>query len=334
MFKKLIAILMAVVFMCGILPGCSWYQLKDEEIEEEEVTVRVGAMSGPTAMGMVKLMKDAQNGETKNTYSFAELSSDASTFVAPLTTGKIDIAAVPSNLAANIYNSTEGGVTAIAVNVLGVLNLVERGETINKLGDLKGKTIYATGQGAVPEYAIRHILSSNGIDPDKDVTIQWCADTTETLSYIRKKDGAIAVLPQPFVTAAAAQLPDLRIVLDLNDAWAELETESSIVTGVIVVRTEFLKKYPMTVERFLKDYADSVSYIQENMDEAAELVVEYGILNSVDTAKKALPKCSIVCSTGYDCKRKLEGFLKAIYNQNSKAIGGKMPGDDFYYGVG
>lgn len=335
MKKKLFVLLMIMTLMCSILPACKTNKSNEDSTEkkvEENVTVRVGAMSGPTAMGMVKLMKDAEDGKTENDYSFAELSTDASAFVAPLTTGKIDIAAVPSNLAASIYNNTDGGVKVIAVNVLGVLNLVERGESLRSIGDLKGKTIYATGQGAVPEYTIRYLLEQNGLDSDKDVTIQWCADTTEALSYVKKMEGAIAVLPQPFVTAALAQVPDLRVVMDLNDAWDKLEGDCSIVTGVIVVRTEFLNEYPETVERFIKEYSESVAYIQENTDEGAQLVVDFGILGAVPVAKKALPQCHIVCYTGLECKDKLAGFLEILYKQNSKAVGGKLPGDDFYYG--
>lgn len=176
--KKVFALLLALSMFCALLAGCG------KKEETDNVTVRVGAMSGPTAMGMVKLMKDAEDGTAKGTYEFADLSTDPSTFVAPLTKGDIDIAAVPSNLASVIYNNTNGGVQILAVNTLGVLNIVERGDSVQSIKDLAGKKLYATGQGATPEYTLRHILKQNGIDPDSGLTIQWCADTTEALSYI------------------------------------------------------------------------------------------------------------------------------------------------------
>ena len=298
---------------------------------EESVTIRVGAMSGPTAMGMVKLMSDSEAGLTENTYEFADLATDATAMVTPIATGELDIAAVPSNLASNIYAKTEGGVEVLAVNALGVLNLVERGETISGIADLAGKTVYATGQGAVPEYTIRYLLTQAGLDADSDLEIIWCADTTEALSYVSTVDGAIAILPQPFVTVACSKVEDLRIVLDLNEAWNEVSPDAGICTGVIVVRREFAEKYPEQVKKFLEEYEASVAYTQTNTDEAAELIANYGIVGAAGVAKNALPGCHIVCLTGDEMKTNLSAFLQVLYDQNPASVGGSLPGDDFYY---
>ncbi len=303
----------------------------DSSDAETEVTVRVGAMSGPTAMGMVKLMSDSESGTTANTYEFADLSTDAQAMVTPIAQGELDIAAVPANLASVLYSKTNGGVKVLAVNTLGVLNLLEKGDTISGIKDLAGHKLYATGQSAVPEYVIRYLLSSNGIDPDKDVEIQWCSDTTEALSYLKEEDGAIAVLPQPFATAAMAQIEGLRLVEDLNDAWDELDTGSRITTGVIVARTEFADEHPEAVEKFLSEYADSVAYTESNVSDSAALIEKYGIVAKAAIAEKALPKCHIVCLTGDEMKTALSGFLTVLYNQNPAAVGGALPGDDFYY---
>lgn len=303
----------------------------DSSDAETEVTVRVGAMSGPTAMGMVKLMSDSESGTTANTYEFADLSTDAQAMVTPIAQGELDIAAVPANLASVLYSKTNGGVKVLAVNTLGVLNLLEKGDTISGIKDLAGHKLYATGQSAVPEYVIRYLLSSNGIDPDKDVEIQWCSDTTEALSYLKEEDGAIAVLPQPFAAAAMAQIEGLRLVEDLNDAWDELDTGSRITTGVIVARTEFADEHPEAVEKFLSEYADSVAYTESNVSDSAALIEKYGIVAKAAIAEKALPKCHIVCLTGDEMKTALSGFLTVLYNQNPAAVGGALPGDDFYY---
>ena len=334
MFKKVIAVILMLTMLCNIA-GCTSGRRGNAEnnskVAEEKTTIRIGAMSGPTAMGMVKLKKDSEQGNTANNYEFQDFATDASAFVTPLATGEVDIAAVPSNLAANIYNKTEGKVCVVAVGVLGVLNLVERGNTVKTINDLRGKTIYATGMGAVPEYTIRYILSENGVDADKDVTIQWCSDTTEALSKLKAEDGAIAVLPQPFVTAASAQIKDLRVVCDLNEAWEEIDKASDIVTGVIVVRKEFAEKYPKQLEQFIEEYRQSVEYTSKDLEGAAQLIAEYGVVASATVAQKALPKCHIVCYTGIEMKNSLEGFLKVLYDQNPKSVGGKMPGEDFYY---
>ena len=214
MKRKLTALLLALCMVLCLASGCDTAgNIDDDQPKAEDVTVRVGAMNGPTAMGMVKLMDDAENGKTSNEYEFS-LETGADVFAPALAKGELDIAAVPANLASILYNNTDGGVKVIAVNTLGVLYVVERGDTVKSLQDLKGKTIYATGEGAAPEFGLRYILKENGIDADNDLSIRWCADTTEALSLIAADESAVAMLPQPFVTVAMKQNAELRLALD------------------------------------------------------------------------------------------------------------------------
>lgn len=339
--KKFLALLLALTMVfalcaCGAKPAPAATATATDTAtpapSEEPTTIRVGAMSGPTAMGMVKLMADSTAKTTENTYEFT-LDSGATTFVSALANGEIDIAAVPSNVAANIYNTKGGIVQVMAVNTLGVLYIVERGNTVKSLADLKGKTVYATGQGAVPEYALRYLLKQNGLDPDKDVTIQWCADTTEALSYISKDASAIAMLPQPFVTVAMSKVDGLRVALSLNDEWQKLNNGSELVTGVVVVRTEFAKKYPQQTAKFLEEYKASVEYTSTNPADAAKLIADNKIVPAAPIAEKALPGCNITFISGADMKTALSGFLKILSDLNPQAIGGKLPDDAFYYGA-
>ena len=299
--------------------------------ELEGVTVRIGAMSGCTAMGLVKLMDAAEKGQTNGSYDFAELGTEASAFVAPLTKGELDMAAVPANLASVIYNNTDGAVEVLAVNTLGVLYLLEKGESLNGFSDLAGKTVYMTGQGAVPEYTVRYLLLQNGIDPDTDLTLQFCADTTEALSYLSSSEEAIAILPQPFVTAACAQVEGLRVVCDLNDEWAAVNEDCQITTGVLVVRREFAEAYPNTIACFLQEYEASMNYITEDPEGAAELVEKYGIVAKAAVAQKAMPNCHLQFMTGEEMKTAVSGFLSVLYEMNPASVGGALPGDDFYY---
>lgn len=356
--KKLAALLLAAAMMAAMAAGCGTAETEEptdtqevtedltedteeaagdadteEKSDEEAVVVRVGGMSGPTSMGLVKLMNDAEHGETANEYEFADLSTEASAFVAPLSTGELDIAAVPSNLASVLYNNTDGGIQVLAINNLCVLSIVERGESIQSMTDLKGKTIYATGEGATPEYTLRYLLKENGINPDADVEIQWCSDTTEILSYVTNDEEAIAMLPQPFVTVALSQVEDLRIAIDLNDAWTALENGCEQITGVIVVRKEFAEQYPDAVDTFLSEYEASMKYTAEDAAGAAELIEQYGIVAKAAVAEKALPGCHLNFEAGNEMKTSLEGFLQILYDENPASIGGSMPGEDFYYGV-
>ena len=323
--KKHIPVLMTGLLLAVSLLGCSTQKT------EETDTVRIGAMSGPTAMTMVELMDRAEAGETELNYEFADLTTEASALVSPLVNEELDIACVPANLAGVLYNNNDGFIEVLATCNTGVLYVVERGDSVNALTDLSGKTVYMTGEGAIPEYVVRYLLEENGLDPDTELTLQFCSDTTEALSYISADETAIAVLPQPFVTAACAQVEDLRVALDLNDEWAALENGCSIITGVVVARKAFVEANPNVIKQFLSDYEASVAYTEEYPDETSELIEKYGIMKKAALAKKALPQCNLTAMTGDELQEALSGFLNVLYEQNPKSIGGTLPGDDFYY---
>lgn len=301
-----------------------------DTVTPETATVRIGALSGPTAFGLVNLMNDNETGSAMNTYEFADLSTDPSVFVPALASGNIDIAAIPSNLASVVYNNTQGKIRLLAINTLGVLNIVERGGEIKSVADLAGKKLYSTGEGATPEYTLRYVLSQNGIDPDSGLEIQWCADTTEALSYISQDENAVAMLPQPFVTVAMSKVEGLRIAVDLNDEWAKLNTGCSIVTGVLVVRTAFAEEHPDLLSTFLDEYEASCAYLSEDPDGACSLIEKYGIVPAA-VAAKALPSCSQVCITGADMKDTVGGYYQLLYDSNPQSVGGTIPDDAFYY---
>jgi NitT/TauT family transport system substrate-binding protein len=330
--KKIISLLLAVLMLACMFTGCANEEteaVETPEVTEEPTTIRVGAMTGPTSMGMVKLMDESDNGESANKYEFT-LQSEATAFVPALTKGEIDIAAVPANLASVIYNNTDGGIKVLSVCATGVLYIVERGDSIKSFADLAGKNIYATGEGATPEYSLRYLLKANGIDGDNAPTIQWCADTTEALSYISQDENAIAMLPQPFVTAAQSKVSDLKVALSLNDEWQKVNDGASMATGVVVVRTEFAEKYPQQLATFMEEYAASVKFVNENNDQASELIGNYEIVKA-PIALKALPYCNICCLTGDELKECLNAYLSALYEMNPQSVGGSLLDDGLYY---
>ncbi|MGM9605107.1 MAG: ABC transporter substrate-binding protein [Faecousia sp.] len=317
--KKLISVLCLLCMLTALfaLP-----------VQAEELTVNVGALTGPTAMGMVKLLEDGQD-------SYAPTILGSADELVPLVLqGQVDIASVPANLAATLYNKTEGGVEVLAVNVLGVLYISEfNTEDLHSLADLKGRTIYATGKGSTPEYFLRYVLTQNGIDPDKDVTIEWKSEPTEVVALLNAEQEGIAMLPQPYVTAAAAQLgAGFRVALSLSDEWASLDDGTLCTTAVVMARKEFVEQNPEAVESFLAEFEASVQWVNENVAEAAQLCEDYGVIKA-SVAQKAIPQCNIVCITGAQMKQALSGCLGVIFDQNSKAVGGELPGDDFYYGA-
>lgn len=299
-----------------------------------EDSVNVLALKGPTAMGMVSLMDQADQGEiTGENYDFQIVASsdEVSPAIAQETT---DIAAVPANLASVLYQKTNGGVQVLTINTLGVLYLVENGEQVQSVSDLKGKTIYASGKGATPEYALNYILKENGLTPGEDVQIEWKSEHTECVAALAEHEDAAALLPQPFVTTAQSKNDSLRVALDLTEEWDKIQKDnggnSSLVTGVTVVRTKFAQEHPEIVEDFMGRYQESVSYVNEHTEEAAKLIGDYDIVPE-EIAKKALPECNIVYIDGAEMKEKLSGYLEVLEQENPQAVGGVLPADEFYY---
>lgn len=346
--KKISAILLAFAMTASMLAGCgssaadssseeqtqSESQSGAQETESEPVDVKVTALKGPTAMGMVQMMDDADNGKIDSeNYQFT-IAASIDEVTPSISQGETDIAAVPANVSSVLYNKLEGGVQVLAINTLGVLYIVENGDTVQSVADLRGKTIYASGKGATPEYALNYILQENGIDPASDVTIEWKSEHSECVAALAQDPSGIAMLPQPFVTTAQAQNPDLRVALDLTEEWDKIqenaENPSALLTGVVIVRTEFAKEHPEAVSDFMERYKSSVEFVNENVDEAAQLVGNYDIVPA-EVAKKAIPACNIVCITGDEMQEKLSGYLAVLNEQNPEAVGGQLPDDDFYY---
>lgn len=295
-------------------------------------SARVAALKGPTAMGMVKLMADEEAAADPH-FTFT-IAASADEITPKLVQGELDIAAVPANLASVLYNNTEGKVQVLAVNTLGVLYLVESGDTVHSVEDLRGKTIYSSGKGSTPEYALTYLLSQSGIDPEKDVTIEWKSEHSECVAALAAEENAIAMLPQPFVTTAQAKNETIRVALDLNEEWEKLSSEgeekATLITGVVVGRKEFAEENPELLQKFLQEYESSVTYVNSDTEGAAALVGSYDIVPEA-VAKKALPECNITFLAGAEMKEKLSGYLQILFDQNPKAVGGKLPGDDFYY---
>ncbi len=352
MKKKIISLLVATALMTACMVGCGTAaetegptaEFEAEKTTEEEtpapeatdedVDINVAALKGPTAMGMVKLMDESDKGETGTNHYTFEIAAAPDEITPHIIQGNYDIAAVPANLASVLFNKTDGQMQVLAINTLGVLYIVENGDTIHSVGDLKGKTIYASGKGSTPEYALNYMLSANGIDPQKDVTIEYKSEHTECVSALVNDPDGVALLPQPFATAASVQNEKMRIALDLNEEWEKAAkangSTASLVTGVVVARKVFVDKHLEAVKLFMSQYEESVDYTNNNIEDASALIENYDIIKA-PIAMKAIPYCNIRYITGNEMKEKLSGYLEELFNQNPDAVGGQVPADEFYY---
>lgn len=297
----------------------------DEAVEDVEL--RIYSLKGPTSMGIATLLEDSKNGKTLNRY-VSTVCTAADEITAALVSGDADIALLPANAAAALYNKA-GGFSVVGINTLGVLYVVENGETVQSVADLAGKTVYLTGKGTVPEYSLRYLLSANGIEDQ--VTLEFKSEPQEVVSAITEDAAAIGMLPQPFVTAALAQNESLRIALSLTEEWEKTAEGSTLVTGVTVVRNELLEEHPQQILNFLQEAAAGVERVNANPEEAAPLIEAMGIVAKAPLAQKAIPFCNLVCITGEEMQTLLSGYLQTLFEQNPKAVGGAMPADEFYY---
>lgn len=323
MKKKLITLAMTLAITLSLFAGCG-------SSEENDVTIRLGGLKGPTSMGLAKLLTDAGEEKSESRIEYT-LAVTADELTPALIQGNLDMAAVPSNLASVLYNKTEGQISVLAVNTLSVLYIVNKEGSVHSFADLKGKTIYATGQGATPEYTLKYLLRQNGLDPEKDVTLEFKSEPTEIVSIMKSTDGeVVAMLPQPFVTVASSNVEGLNIALDLNAEWNALNNGSSLVTGVLVARNDFLEKNSEAVATFLSEYQASTAYANSNVGEVSKMIEALDIVKAA-IAQKALPQCNITYLDGADMKEAVSGYLQILYDQNPQSIGGTLPADDFYY---
>lgn len=302
----------------------------EEDISYESVEVKIGSLKGPTSMGLVYLMDQAEKGESANQYEFT-MAVGADELLPSVISGDLDIVLVPANVASVLYNKTEGGVSVIDINTLGVLYMVSGNADIKEMADLAGKTVYLTGKGTTPDYVTQYLLAENNLTDE--VTLEYKSEATEVAAMLVEDTDAIGVLPQPFVTAACAQNENLSVVMDLTKEWAAIQGEggSQLVTGVTVVRNDFLNENQAAVDKFLEEHKASAAYANENVEEAAELVVSAGIMEKAAVAAKAMPNCNITYIDGTDMKTALSGYLEVLYNQDAGSVGGALPAEDFYY---
>lgn len=326
--------LAAVALLAALLAGCG----AADTTPSDTVEVRVASLRGPTTMGLVKLIDDAAGAAAQNHQAAVYTTTVYGTpdEVVPLIVqGRVDVALIPANLAAVLHNKTRGTdaeIAVAAVNTLGVLEVVEAGDTVHRIADLRGRTVYSTGRGATPEYVLNHLLTQNGLAPGEDVAVEFLSEATEVAARLAAEPGAVGLLPQPYVTALQAKQPGVRSALSLTEEWAAVTPDSQLVTGVLVVRRDFAEEHPEALAAFLADYRASTAFANEHPDQAAPLIVAAGIAPDAAVAEAAIPRCSIVYIDGPALREALDGYLRVLFDADPASVGGSVPGDDLYLG--
>ena len=335
--RAIVSLLLALTLALSLTAcgGQANSEPEQPETQEEQTAAEINlyVLSGPTGIGAMNLWAASDAGETKNTYHITMPGANDEV-VAALSKGDADIAAVATNLAATLYNKTDGGVTVLAVNTLGVLSLLSNGQEAATVSELKGKTIYAPGQGANPEYILRYVLSGNGLDPDKDVTLRFVGEGSELLTVWQSDPEAVILAPQPVATSILMQNENAKTLFDMTEEWDKIAGgDSTLMMGCVIVRNEFLQANPGAVELFLQEYAASIEKARSDVEGTAVLCEQYGLIPKAALAQKAIPSCGLTFVTGAEMKTGLSGYLQVMFDANPKSVGGALPGDDFYYGA-
>lgn len=333
---------MGALALTGALAGCSTSSddasgsaaagsaTAEKPASSEGTEVRVASLSGPTSIGLVSFMDKAKSDPDSfvNTYTF-QIAKAADEILPLMIKGELDIALIPANAASVLYNKTEKGITCLDINTLGVLSVVTGDASVASFKDLAGRTVYLTGKGTTPEYTMNFLLKAAGIADS--VTLEFKSEAAEVVSVLAADASAVGVLPQPFVTVALTKNDTLSAPIDLNDVWMEYADEGSqMVTGVTVVRNEFMDEHLEAVAEFVDAQGSSVEEVNADPETAAPLVVDAGIIDSEAVAVKAIPNCHLVCLTGSDMQEALSGYLTVLYDADPSSVGGALPEDPFY----
>ncbi|MBD5158117.1 MAG: ABC transporter substrate-binding protein [Butyrivibrio sp.] len=327
MRKKILSLLLALVLAvsftaCGKSSGSG---------KTDGCDINIASLKGPTSIGLVKLFDDSDNGKTVNKYHYS-IHGTADEISTGIIKGDFDVAAVPCNLASVLYNKSNGEIVIAGINTLGVLYILEKGVEISSVADLKGQTIYTTGQGTTPEYTLRYLLSAGGLDPDKDVTIEFRSEASEVVSAVSQLDSAVMMLPQPYVTVAQSSDENIKVALDVTAEWEKLDKDSTVVTGVLIARKAFIEEHPKEFETFLSEYKTSAAYANDSVDDTAALLEKFDIFKAA-VAKKAIPQCGVTFITGSEMQSKVLSYLSVLFDANPASVGGNMPDENIFYGT-
>lgn len=299
-------------------------------VSVEKTKVRVATLSGPTGIGMSQLFELDEKGESGNDYEFS-IHGDPTEIVGKVSNNEIDIASIPTNLAANLYKKTSGKIQVAAVNTLGVLHILDSTGEIKSVEDLRGKTIYATGEGSTPEYALNYVLQQNGLTVGEDVTVVYKAEHAELATLCISGEAEIALLPEPFVTNVMSKTDVFTKVLNVSEEWEKVSNDTAMAMGCIIVSKEFAENNSEALETFMTEYQNSVSFVNSDPAAAGALVEKHGILPSAAVAEKAIPNCNIVFITGDEMKTAAKAFYDVLFAADPTSIGGAIPEDGIYY---
>lgn len=329
--KRLSALMLAMLLLlsfaaCGGKDGGEDSDVTDapETNYEREVKTKIAALNGPTGLGLAEIKAD-------RSYAYdVEYYSDPQEVGPLLIKGKVDIAALPLNMAANLYKKTDGKIKMLAINTLGVLHVLSKDDSIKSVADLKGKTVYSSGQGATPEYIVNYILRKNGLEPGKDVTIEYKTAHNELATLAVEGSVDICILPEPFASKVLAKNESYKRVLDLTAEWGKVSS-AKLAQGCLVARADYIEQNPEIIKEFMSFYEASVNFVNNENNAGAVFLAKNGYFDTPQLAADTIPNCNIVFITGEEMKKTATENFTVLFEANPASVGGEIPADALYY---
>lgn len=244
--------------------------------------------------------------------------------------GKADIAALPLNTAAQLYNKTNGGIKIMSITALNSLYLVEKGDIIKKLSDFKGKTVVTSGKGTVFDYYLLYVLKESGIDPETDITIRYLDTYDDVVADAKGENSSgLCVVPCNYACEILYAEKGYDTVESFTNIL-KLKTEMVFAAECLAVRTEYLEAHPDLVEEFL-DFADMSATFITSSARAGLYLIDAKLFADEEKALANVFNCNPVCIQGDELVTLASENLKFLYELDPDSVGGALPDENIYY---
>jgi NitT/TauT family transport system substrate-binding protein len=314
--------------------------IKDEETVTSDIAtinsdskpgiiINIASLKGPTSIGMIKMHEDHPSLGESITTNY-EIVASPDIMISKILSKEVDIATLPTNVAAKLYNK---GLNLKLAAIVGenVLYVLSQGNKITSWESLKGKKINVISKGSTPDVVFRYLLKKNNIDPVTDVNLDYSVEQVELSQLMISGKADLAILPEPFVTMVLTKNSNVNLAFDFGKEWAKVRNGQSLPMSCLVINADLAKSNPEAITAFLEKYKESIQWVNSNIGDAAKLVEKFKIGMDAVTAQEAIPRCNIKYTDSNQSKDLVNDYMKTMFDFSPEDIGGKIPDEKFYY---
>ncbi|MDX9706385.1 MAG: ABC transporter substrate-binding protein [Azospira sp.] len=300
-------------------------------------------LSGPFAAVSYPLIHMVESGALKDVAETVEFvpwkDPDQLRVLAIDGKSKVDFIAMPSNVAANLYNR---GVKLQLINVStwGVLWLVSRDKSLKTLADFQGKEVLMPFRADMPDIVFQTLADKAGLDPKKNFRLRYVGTPLDAMQLLIARQADHALLSEPAVSMALRKTksfpvslvaPDLYRTVDLQQEWGRLlKREARIPQAGIAAMGPALAN-PALIERFQKAYAESLKWCEAKPDECGAMVAKRIEMLTAEAVADSVRADNTAFVPAHEARPELEFFFTQLHARQPALIGGKLPDAGFYH---